>query len=339
MANPADISQGTDSTAVNPTNWNELVDRLNELGNRVFDVTDYGATGDGVADDTAEIQAAIDAATSGGIIDLPVGTYLISSKLVLDDDIVFYLRKGATIQLDDAADVSILGATSKSNILVTGGGAIDGNKANQTTDGRGLSFDSCTNIKIDNIIIHDTYLEGIYLLDTDYYEVSRCEIYNAQEGDDGIELRRSDRGSVHHNKIYDNGVSAVETSGMGIKSRGSHGVIISDNIIYGNNKDGIACEDFGAIEDDDCIIRNNILSGNGAGAGATSVAEIWIETAGSVLVEGNNLTCIDRDATTINAGIVMRTANLVTDLNKNYTSEAAAPQTTDSTHAVVTKVC
>lgn len=47
----------------------------------VFDVHDYGAAGDGVADDTAEIQAALDAAyaAGGGIVQLHEGTYLVTS--------------------------------------------------------------------------------------------------------------------------------------------------------------------------------------------------------------------------------------------------------------------
>ena len=46
----------------------------------------YGAVGDGVNDDTAEIQAALDAcaAAGGGVVYVPTGTYLISDMLQVD---------------------------------------------------------------------------------------------------------------------------------------------------------------------------------------------------------------------------------------------------------------
>ena len=57
----------------------------------VSDVRDFGAVGDGVADDTAAVQRAIDA---GGIVHFPPGVYLISS---------IYMRSDGGLDLDDAA--------------------------------------------------------------------------------------------------------------------------------------------------------------------------------------------------------------------------------------------
>jgi hypothetical protein len=54
----------------------------------VYNVKTYGATGDGVTDDNAAVQAAITAANaaSGGVIYFPAGTYLISGQLLLPND-------------------------------------------------------------------------------------------------------------------------------------------------------------------------------------------------------------------------------------------------------------
>jgi len=46
-------------------------------------VTDFGAVGDGVADDTAAIQAAVDSMTEGGQIFFPPGKYKLTDEITL----------------------------------------------------------------------------------------------------------------------------------------------------------------------------------------------------------------------------------------------------------------
>ena len=60
--------------------------QLHKKANYVFDVMDYGATGDGSTDDTAAIQACMDAAFgtsshSNAEVIVPHGIYLISSTI------------------------------------------------------------------------------------------------------------------------------------------------------------------------------------------------------------------------------------------------------------------
>ena len=65
-------------------------------GNPWHDVKAYGAVGDGVADDTAAIQAAIDAlGASGGTVFLPSGDYKITASLVPVSNL-FFLGAGYT---------------------------------------------------------------------------------------------------------------------------------------------------------------------------------------------------------------------------------------------------
>lgn len=58
-------------------------------GDPWFDVKGYGAVGDDSADDTAAIQAAIDAASTGGTIFFPKGTYKITSPLSVAVPLMF----------------------------------------------------------------------------------------------------------------------------------------------------------------------------------------------------------------------------------------------------------
>ncbi len=69
----------------------------------VFDVRQYGATGDGKTLDTSAVNAAIDAAAAagGGLVLFPPGTYLCFS-IRLKSQIHLHLEQGATIQAADS---------------------------------------------------------------------------------------------------------------------------------------------------------------------------------------------------------------------------------------------
>src|SRR5215472_15628255 len=63
---------------------------------RVFDVTQFGAVGDGVTVNTAAIQAAIDATTPGGEVLIPAGVF-VSGALFLHSDMTLKVAAGATL--------------------------------------------------------------------------------------------------------------------------------------------------------------------------------------------------------------------------------------------------
>ncbi|MBQ9765416.1 MAG: glycoside hydrolase family 28 protein [Lachnospiraceae bacterium] len=61
-----------------------------------FDITDFGAVGDGVTNNTRDIQRAIDGATEGGIVYVPAGTF-VTGAIFLKSDITLYLEEGAVL--------------------------------------------------------------------------------------------------------------------------------------------------------------------------------------------------------------------------------------------------
>lgn len=93
---PGEPPEGYETTeALLPDEWNRATTALTDLRtvareSTATNVKHYGATGLGVADDAAAIQAAIDAAETGvavgqsGKTYLPPGDYLISKPLILD---------------------------------------------------------------------------------------------------------------------------------------------------------------------------------------------------------------------------------------------------------------
>lgn len=74
------IADGADTTLVRPSDWN-----AEHAGNNFgwYNVRDYGAIGNGSADDTAALAAAIAACPEWGTVFLPSGSYKITSALTI----------------------------------------------------------------------------------------------------------------------------------------------------------------------------------------------------------------------------------------------------------------
>lgn len=64
--------------------------------NESVSVKDFGAVGDGVTDDTAAIQAAIDATPNGGKIFVPVGNYRLTSTINLNKPALHFIGSGSS---------------------------------------------------------------------------------------------------------------------------------------------------------------------------------------------------------------------------------------------------
>ena len=83
------ISPDACSVTYDPPLINSVAYPVCEKLNQTVSVKDFGAVGDGVTDDTAAIQAAINASVGGGTLLLPVGTYLVSATLIFTSVITF----------------------------------------------------------------------------------------------------------------------------------------------------------------------------------------------------------------------------------------------------------
>ena len=142
------------------TNWMNIL-------NIHTNVKTYGAKGDGVADDTTAIQAAIDAVETagGGVVSLPRGTYLVSSTLTLKNSV--YLvgvgRSETTIQSNNAAGADII-------TIATGlrSGGIEGLYITGATGGgAGIQFESdVARLIVKNVTVYDTGSDGIKFANT-----------------------------------------------------------------------------------------------------------------------------------------------------------------------------
>jgi polygalacturonase len=146
----------------------------------VFPVTDYGATGNGVAENAVSIQKAIDAAAAagGGVVLFPAGEYR-TTTLFLKDNVTLRLAKGATIKGSPDYDaypteieplyetfllredrypsrVLIVGL-KVNNVAIDGEGTIDGNGDHPNLRKKRMAsinlirFISCRNVRVEGL--------------------------------------------------------------------------------------------------------------------------------------------------------------------------------------------
>lgn len=118
-----------------------------------FNAMTYGATGNGVDDDTAALQDWLTAG-AGEAIFLPPGIFLVSSDLTITDNTRIFTNGPAFSILKRKADSTLtngmLVATNATGFSISGI-TLDGNKANNTTDGNGIYLDGCSDYVIGNV--------------------------------------------------------------------------------------------------------------------------------------------------------------------------------------------
>jgi nitrous oxidase accessory protein NosD len=230
-----------------------IFDRFYDRGGAVVNVRhpDFGAAGDGVTDDTAAIQAAIDAAEAagGGIVFFPAGDYSITG-LTVDDNVRLTGTSDSVLVLTGATDA----------IHVTG-----------------------SNVTIDHLALD---LTGATADDAIYVETGQSRVY---VGDLKITASAADatnRGRVRFTNTDDFSVTRCVLDGTGVQSimcgTAATNGLISRNVIK-NYRNGIY-----VAEDCDGLIislnRFHTPAGSGILAGYDA---ILLQAASNVSVVGN----------------------------------------------------
>ncbi len=157
---------------------------LPTIGSGTFNVTTYGAVGDGKTDNTTAIQAALTAAgaAGGGTVTIPSGTFL-SGPVVISSGTRLDLASGAVLKMLPMASyptsgVAFITSTGTSHdIALTGTGTIDGQGqdwwdafANGSTAARPqeVSLGKVTRVQISGIRLQNSPEEHIWVKgDTD----------------------------------------------------------------------------------------------------------------------------------------------------------------------------
>ena len=153
-----------------PTGWRKKYrDMLN--------VRDFGAKGDGTTDDTAAIQAALDAASTRGIsaVLFPTGTYKVSATTADNNFFAALTVHSGQRLLFDAATLqltangydfyAVLNIHNVNNVTVEGGLTIIGDRESHTAttgeSGHGIRIVNSHNVHVSDVDIRYTWGDGV----------------------------------------------------------------------------------------------------------------------------------------------------------------------------------
>lgn len=124
----------------------------------IINVHDYGAVGDGITDNSASIQNALDAIKdTGGIVFFPVGTYAIKSSVIFYSNQTLWFENGSVLKQGDAIDnllisycgESVTGYNGTHDCLIygatfDGGSYTENNTLVGIVHAKNITFENCT---------------------------------------------------------------------------------------------------------------------------------------------------------------------------------------------------
>jgi parallel beta-helix repeat protein len=240
----------------------------------------FGARGDGSTDDQPAIQAAIDAANAagGGIVYLPLGTYIIGATLNIKSGVMLTgIQDKSVLKLADSGNVNMITANGQDNWGIENL-VLDGNKANNSGDRSGIWILDADTFRIRNCFVHD---------------VCNCGI----AGTSGLL-----NGWVENNKLQDCGeASGSSQKGIFFYSDATGGIErlrITGNIVSGSGTDGILIYRSTA----DQVVRDVILDGNICYSNGAITAGMGIYVSGfsganpaTYIIMSNNRAWAQRD--------------------------------------------
>ena len=150
------------------TNWWNPTPTVT-IGSASINVKNMGAMGNGVANDTAAIQAAINALPStGGTIVVPAGTYMINALtgISLRSHTRLSLATGATLQaIPNSADrYWIVKAWNVNNVEIVGGAIVGERTQHQGTTGQwgyGINIEGSNTVYVHNIAVSNSWGDGV----------------------------------------------------------------------------------------------------------------------------------------------------------------------------------
>ncbi|UVL01136.1 M10 family metallopeptidase C-terminal domain-containing protein [Pseudomonas sp. B21-048] len=224
----------------------------------IFNVQNYGAKGDGITDDTAAIQSAIDAAAAagGGQVYMPTGTYIVSGGeepsdgcLMLKSNVYLYGdgMGATTVKVADGSDTKITGIIrsaygEETHDFGVSNLTIDGNRDSTTGKIDGwfngyipgeAGYDS--NVTLDSVEIKDCSGYGFDPHEQTVNMVIKNSVSHGN-GLDGFVADFLSNSTFENNIAYDN-----DRHGFNIVTS-THDFTMTNNVAYDNGGNGIVVQ-------------------------------------------------------------------------------------------------
>ncbi|GLQ94022.1 hypothetical protein GCM10007901_29730 [Dyella acidisoli] len=168
MAIAASVALSAVALPASATNWWNPTPTVT-IGSTVLNVMNFGATGNGVTDDTAAFQAAINALpSSGGTISVPAGNYMINALKAIN------LRSHVRLSMDSAAYLKaipnssdrywVIKAWNVNNVEIAGGNVVGERTQHQGTYGQWgycINISGATDVYVHDISLSNSWGDGI----------------------------------------------------------------------------------------------------------------------------------------------------------------------------------
>ncbi|MFA6003657.1 MAG: right-handed parallel beta-helix repeat-containing protein, partial [Elusimicrobiota bacterium] len=234
----------------------------------------YNAKGDGSTDDTAAIQAAINAVAAGGTVYVPDGIYMINSVvsssrgLLLKSNMTLQLSAGAVLRAipTSASNYAVVIVNGSSNVNITGAGAIQGERAGHigTSGEWGMAVQlsgSAQNVRVEGITVKDCWGDGIYIAGASSVTVHNIIADNNRR--QGLSLVSGDAIAVT-SSVFKNTNGTAPAFGIDVEPNAGTPVsnVRIESCTFTNNiGGGISIGGNDTVTN--VLVNNNILSGNG----------------------------------------------------------------------------
>jgi parallel beta-helix repeat protein len=287
--------------------------------NLVVNVRDTGARCDGVTDDTAAIQRAIDqVGGTGGTVLVPAGTCLIthqttwpSASLILKSNMTFKMEPGAVIKMKPSSSgmYTLLYMANVSNVNIVGGKLLGerhqhltpGNNAYTTPKSEGCPIpEDCwgqwgygiwvdygsRNIYVDGVESREMWGDGLAVSGAGGGKAFNVNVYNFTADDNrrqGMSIMDVD-GMVVRNSVFKNTWGHSPISGIDIEpmahDTGTNNILIEGNTFDHNRGAGLLLS--GVIgKSNNITVKNNIFTYNSA------VGMVWYNPGVGSSFSGN----------------------------------------------------